>query len=161
IGRNYRFAAAGNALTAAVMGALGAYLSNSAIFIAAAVLCIPALIALHEIQPNEIDYVRARNAAKRDHTLDLQRFADFAKNRNLIVFAVSLVLFHLANASLLILIGENLGRSKLALSPLLMAGLIIVPQIVVAILAPWIGYWSELFGRRPLLLIGFAIEALR
>jgi MFS family permease len=42
-----------------------------------------------------------------------------------------------------------------------MAGLIIVPQIVVAILAPWIGYWSELFGRKPLLLIGFAVEAVR
>jgi MFS family permease len=42
-----------------------------------------------------------------------------------------------------------------------MAGLIIVPQIVVAILAPWIGYWSELFGRKPLLLVGFGIEVLR
>jgi MFS family permease len=40
IGRNYRFAGAGNAMTAAFMGALGAYLSNSAIFIAAAILCI-------------------------------------------------------------------------------------------------------------------------
>src|ERR1700730_10679112 len=41
IGRNYRFAGAGNAVTAALMGALGAYVSNNAIFIAAAVLCIP------------------------------------------------------------------------------------------------------------------------
>jgi len=45
--------------------------------------------------------------------------------------------------------------------PEYMAGLIIVPQIVVAILAPWIGYWSELLGRKPLLLIGFAVEAVR
>jgi hypothetical protein len=36
IGRNYRFAGAGNAATAAFMGVLGAYLSNNAIFIAAA-----------------------------------------------------------------------------------------------------------------------------
>jgi MFS family permease len=56
IGRNYRFAGAGNAATAAFMGALGAYLSNNAIFIAAALLCIPALIALSEIRANEIDY---------------------------------------------------------------------------------------------------------
>src|SRR5215472_12451663 len=41
IGRNYRFAGAGNVVTAALMGALGAYLSTGAIFIAAAVLCIP------------------------------------------------------------------------------------------------------------------------
>jgi MFS family permease len=42
-----------------------------------------------------------------------------------------------------------------------MAGLIIVPQIVVMILAPWIGYWSEFLGRKPLLLVGFAVEVLR
>jgi hypothetical protein len=47
-------------VTAAFMGALGAYLSNHAIFMAAAVLCIPALIALNEIRPKEIDYIRAR-----------------------------------------------------------------------------------------------------
>src|SRR5262245_22223035 len=59
------------------------------------------------------------------------------------------------------LVGQNLAHSKVANSPLFMAGLIVVPQIVVAILAPWIGYWSEFWGRKPLLLAGFAIEAAR
>jgi MFS family permease len=161
VGRNYRFAGAGNAMTAAFMGALGAYLSNSAIFIAAALLCIPALIALNEIRPNEIDYARARNATKRDHALDLQRLIDFTKNWRLVLFAGALVLFHLSNASLLPLVSENLAHSKIANSTLFMAGLIVVPQLVVAILAPWIGYWSELWGRKPLLLAGFAIETAR
>jgi MFS family permease len=161
VGRNFRFAAAGNALTAALMGALGAYLSNNAIFVTAAALCIPTLIALARIRPDEIDYARARNAAKRDHSLDLQRAVDLIRNRNLLIFAGGLVLFHFSNASLLPLIGENLGHSRLALSSLFMAGLIIVPQIIVALLAPWIGYWSELWGRKPLLLIGFAVEAVR
>jgi MFS family permease len=161
VGRNYRFAGAGNAMTAAFMGALGAYLSNSAIFIAAALLCIPALIALNEIRPNEIDYARARNATKRDHALDLQRLVDFTKNWRLVIFAGALVLFHLSNASLLPLVSENLAHSKIANSTLFMAGLIVVPQLVVAILAPWIGYWSELWGRKPLLLAGFAIETAR
>ena len=30
-----------------------------------------------------------------------------------------------------------------------------------AILAPWIGYWSELWGRKPLLLAGFAAQIAR
>jgi MFS family permease len=161
IGRNYRFAGAGNAMTAAFMGALGAYLSNSAIFIAAAILCIPALIALNEIRADEIDYARARNAAKRDHTLDLQKVVDFTKNWRLVLFAGALVLFHLSNASLLPLVSENLAHSKIENSTLFMAGLIVVPQVVVAILSPWIGYWSELWGRKPLLLAGFAIETVR
>ena len=161
IGRNYRFAGAGNAVTAALMGALGAYVSNNAIFVAAALLCIPALIALNEIRANEIDYVRARNAAKRDDTFDLQKLMDFTKNWRLVLFAGALVLFHLCNASVLPLVSENLAHSKVANSALFMGGLIVVPQVVVAILAPWIGYWSELWGRKPLLLAGFGIEAAR
>src|SRR6516225_9907724 len=45
-GRNNAFDAAGNALTAAAMGAAGQYISKAAIFFGAAALCIPALIAL-------------------------------------------------------------------------------------------------------------------
>ena len=161
VGRNLRFAAAGNALTAAIMGTLGAYLSISSIFIATTILCIPALIALGQIRANEIDYVRARNATKQDQTVNLQRLTDFIRNRNLLVFAGCMMLFHFSNASLLPLVSQNLAHSKATLSPLLLAGLIIVPQIVVAILGPWAGYWSELWGRKPLLLAGFATEIAR
>jgi predicted MFS family arabinose efflux permease len=42
-----------------------------------------------------------------------------------------------------------------------MSGLIVVPQIVVAILAPWVGFHSEKTGRRPQLLLGFALEPVR
>jgi MFS family permease len=160
-GRNYRYAAAGNVLTAAAMGVLGYYFSNRVIFIMAAILCIPALIAVFQIRPNEIDYAQARNAAKRDHTFDVQNILDLTKNRNLLVFSGVMVLFHFCNASLLPLVGQNLGHSKDSFGSLLMAGMIIVPQIVVAILAPWIGYWSDRIGRKPLLLAGLGVEALR
>jgi hypothetical protein len=161
VGRNYRFAAAGNAMTAAIMGALGTYVDTNAIFVAAAILCIPALIALARIRAEEIDYARARNAAKRDQSIDLQRITALARNRNLLLFAGCLVLFQFSNASMSPLVSQNLAQSKLAWSPLLVAGLIIGPQIIVASLAPWIGYWSELWGRKPLLLAGFTTEALR
>jgi MFS family permease len=59
------------------------------------------------------------------------------------------------------IIGENLALGGRALSSLYMSGLVIVPQIVVAGLAPWAGYHSEKHGRKPLLLIAFGIEALR
>jgi len=161
VGRNYRFGAAGNCVTAAAMGLLGAYVSPGSIFIATALLCIPALLALSRIKADEIDYVRARNATKRDHSFDLQRTLDLAKNRNLIVFAGCMVLFHFSNASVMPLVGQDLGRSDAASSSLFMAGMIIVPQVVFAFLAPWIGYWSEIVGRKPLLLAGFMTEAIR
>ena len=121
----------------------------------------PDLDCADQIRADEIDYVRARNATMQDQTVNLQRLVDLIKNRNLLVFAAGMVLFHFSNASLLPLVSQNLAHSKDTLGPLFMAGLIIVPQIGVAILAPWIGYWSELWGRKPLLLAGFAAQIAR
>ena len=60
-GRNYRFDALGNILTAGSMGLAGQYMAKTAIFLGAAALCIPAVIALNRIRDDEIDYARARN----------------------------------------------------------------------------------------------------
>ncbi len=159
-GRNYRYAAAGHAATAALLGLIGAYFAMSAIFVAAAALCIPALIALWFIRPEEIDYARARNAASGKKP-DPSHVLDLARNRKLVLFIAALVLFQLADASMLPLIGESLATGIARESTVWMAGLIIVPQIVVALFAPWVGYHSEKRGRKPLLLIGFAAEPVR
>jgi MFS family permease len=160
-GRNYRYAAGGHAATAALMGLVGAYFVMGAIFLAAAALCIPALIALAFIRPDEIDYARARNAAKGEHPHKASRIIDLAKNHKLVLFTAALVLFQLADASMLPLIGENLATTIPTESSLWVSGLIIIPQIVVALFAPWVGYHSEKRGRKPLLLIGFAVEPIR
>jgi hypothetical protein len=34
--------------------------------------------------------------------------------------------------------------------------LIVVPQLLVGLLAPWIGQWGQKHGRKPLLLVAFA-----
>jgi MFS family permease len=161
-GRNYGFAAAGNSLTAVAMGLLAAWLSAQAIFIGVAALCIPALIALAAIRPNEISYIRARNAKqKKKDGFDLKRLRDLAKSRNLLLFAACLMLFQFSNASMLPLISQNLGQNKDSMSPIWMGLMVAGPQIVVTFLAPWIGYWSEAFGRKPLLFAAFAIESIR
>jgi MFS family permease len=164
-GRNYRYSAAGHALTAALMGVAGAFFANSLIFAAAAALCIPALIALGFIRSNEIDYARARNAkSKRDdggQSVTTARVLELAKNRKLVLFMAAMLLFQLADASMLPMIGVDVARSLGPQAALWMSGLLAIPQVVVAILAPWVGFHSEKRGRRPLLLIGFALEPLR
>ncbi len=160
-GRNFGFAAAGTAVTAGVLGAVGSFVSTSAIFLAAAALCAPALFALSRIRADEIDHARARNAATGEQAPKLHRVIDLATNRRLLQFAVILILFQFANASLLPLVSETLGASKAVTGPILISGLIIGPQIVVAILAPWVGYLSELRGRKPVLLIGLGVEVVR
>jgi MFS family permease len=190
-GRNLRYAAVGHALTGALMGVAGAYIGKGAIFVAAAALCIPALIALGFIRGDEIDYARARNAknledksvkGRRVEHCDKEQtkikqssrkaaggkpavsatsiFA-LAKNPALVLFTGATLLFQLADASVLPMMGENLAATRGDHAALWMSGLVVVPQVVVAILAPWVGFHSEKRGRRPLLLAGFALEPLR
>jgi MFS family permease len=160
-GRNYRFDAAGNALTAGFMGLMGDYLRKSAIFLASAALCLPALFALSRIKPEEIDYARARNAGSGKQAKSFQRIFDLGKNPKLYIFAACVFLFQFADASMLPIIGENLAQSKADKPSLMMSGLIVAPQIVVSLLSPWVGYYSERFGRKPLLILGFALEIPR
>jgi MFS family permease len=159
-GRNYRYAAGGHAMTAVMMGLVGTFFSVSAMFVSAAALCFPALIAVGFIQPKEIDYDRARNATTNERTANVSRVIDLAKNHPLMLFAAAIVLFQLADASMLPLVGENLGTTP-GQGSISISILIIIPQIIVAMVAPWVGYHSEKKGRRPLLLLGFALEPLR
>ena len=92
---------------------------------------------------------------------DLSRFLDLAKNPPLLAFAACLMLLQLADASMLPIIGENLALGGGGFTSLYMSGLIVLPQVTVAALAPWAGYHSEKRGRKPLLLLAFGIEALR
>ena len=44
---------------------------------------------------------------------------------------------------------------------LVISAAIVVPQIVAAAIAPWVGRAAQRFGRRPVLLAGFAVLPLR
>ena len=160
VGRNHRFNAAGNVLTAGLMGVLGTYVAANMIFVVAAILAIPAMVALAAIDGGEIDYRRARNAGK-DDGVRPHRIGQLLKNHALLWFAACIALFQLADASMLPLVGEAVARGAGSHSSLFMSALVVTPQILVALLAPWVGYASELWGRKPLLTVGFAIEIVR
>lgn len=162
IGRNHLFDAAGNALTAAAMGALGSYIGNNTIFFAAAALTVPALVALSFVRGDEIDYDRARNAGKDQRGQPtLQGLSVLLKSRQLLWFTCGAILFQLADASMLALAVEKIGHAGSTRGSLMASALIVAPQLVVAILSPWVGYFSELWGRKPLLLVSFAVQVIR
>jgi MFS family permease len=83
------------------------------------------------------------------------------KDRRLLSFAICLFLFQVANASILPLMGERLVHTEGRWSTLVLSALIVGPQIVVALLAPWVGRTANSWGRRPLLLIGLAVVPIR
>jgi predicted MFS family arabinose efflux permease len=166
LGRNARYAAVGNGLAAAAMGACGYLLSARAVFIVTVLLLVPALIALRSISAAEIDPERARSAPPRQLPAYPPPKAGegagaLMRNRPLLIFAGCLLLFHLANAAMLPLMGSVVTMRSSQWATLIIAACIVVPQFVVAALAPWIGTRAQVWGRRPLLLIGFAALPIR
>jgi MFS family permease len=161
LGRNARFASVGNGLAAAAMGACGYLLSARAVFVVTVLLLGPALLALRAIVPAEIDPERAHGAVPRPRAKPPRKFADLMRSRPLLIFAGCLLLFHLANAAMLPLMGSVVTMHSARWATVLIAACIVVPQLVVAALSPWIGRRAQIWGRRPLLLIGFAALPIR
>jgi MFS family permease len=161
LGRNQRFAAIGGFTATGLMGVLGYFFSNQMIFLAAAALAMATLFALSQIRANDIHFARACGAPAGDHHERPTRTSRGAvcSSYSLLIFASCIALFQIANASLLPLIGEELGQDRR--SPLIVSALIVVPQVVVAVLAPWVGRRANSWGRRPLLIIGFSALPIR
>src|SRR5690242_13129906 len=162
LGRNQRFASVGSLAAAAVLGVAGHLLSNQAIFLISAALWVPLLGALIRIRPTDIHFGRSCGAPDH-HAKDPPRVGRTAllKDRRLVTFAACLFLFQLANASLLPQIGQSLVRAQGHSSSLIMSALIVGPQIIVALLAPWAGRTAASWGRRPLLIVGLAAVPIR
>ena len=162
LGRNARFASIGNGLAAALMGACGRLLSNRAVFFLAAALAIPALVALRRIKPSEIDPVRARGGTPERHPRTFKaRLHGIVDNKPLMIFGACLVLFHLANGAMLPLMASVVTMRSREWATILIAACIVAPQLLVAVLSPWVGRQAEKWGRWPLLLAGFVALAIR
>jgi predicted MFS family arabinose efflux permease len=162
LGRNARFASIGNGLAAAAMGACGYFLSARAVFFVTALLLAPALVALRSMSANEIDAERAHGgAAGRRDNRPPTKFSDLLRQRPLLILAGCVMLFHLANSAMLPLMGSVVTMRSSQWATVLIAACIVVPQLVVAALSPWVGRQAEQWGRRPLLLIGFAALPIR
>ncbi len=163
LGRNQRFASTGGVVAAGLMGLIAYFLSYRAIFFVAATLVLPLLAALGRIQPSDIHFGRA--SCLPDHqgpsAPPRARLRSLWKTRDLLIFAGCVFLFQMANASMLPLAGEAFAYSKEALSLLIVSALMMVPQVIVAIMAPWAGRRANIWGRRPLLLVGFAALPIR
>ena len=162
LGQNQRFAAAGGVAVTLTMAVVAYSDSPWAMFVPVG-LAVPLLVALNRIKANEIDFGRASGADEThaDRPKRAGRLAALLKNRPLLIFAACVVFFQLANASMLPLVNGMLASEGKRQAAPLVAALIIVPQIIVGLLAPWVGQQAEKHGRKLLLLVGFAALPIR
>lgn len=156
LGRNSRYAAIGSAVAAAAMGVCGTYVSEAAVFYLTAALMVPALLVLGAIDPPAQGPVAAPEDGGTVSGA-LRLLAD----RRLQGFALAVALFHLANAAQLPLIASEATAKTGSYASLVVAACIVLPQVLVAWLAPAVGRWAQRIGRRPVLAVTFLAVPLR
>ena len=159
LGRNARYAAIGNGMGAALMGACGQYVSERAVFYLTAALTLPALFALLPLRKSAVAGTELRPAPRKTGESRVRGLRVLADKR-LLIFCVCGMLFTFANAPTLMLISGTL-TAKGSNPSLLIAACIVLPQIIVALASPTVGQFSERYGRRIVLTIGFAMLPLR
>jgi MFS family permease len=163
LGRNARFAAIGNGVGAALMGACGYYISERAVFYLTAVLTFPAVGALIPLAgvadraPPSLPQPRKPDRAK----LRLRQMVRTLADRRLLVFATCATLFTFANAAMLPLASGAITKRAGSEASLLIAACIVIPQVVVALISPSVGRMAEVRGRKIVLLLGFTILPIR
>jgi MFS family permease len=171
IGRNARFASIGAGVSAAAMGACGYWLSDRSILFLTAILVIPALFALARVRTRNTELINAELINAELMEPAAQRAGDtpiagvsarqLFRNRQLLIFAACIALFQLANAAMLPLMGGILTMHANSWAAVIVAACVVVPQLVVVGMAPWVGRHAQSFGHRPLMLLCFGALIVR
>ena len=163
MGRNAAFDHAGNVAIAVAAGAVGYAFSQRAVFLLVPVFSVLAAIAVLSIPADAIDNDRARDLPEPDGaaTVTAAGYSILFKSRPLVIFGVCALLFHLANAALLPLVGQKLATAHPKEATAMMSACIVAAQLVMLPIALLVGHTADRWGRKPLFLAGFAILPLR
>ena len=164
MGRNSAFDHAGNVAIAAVAGTIGWMFSQRAVFLLVPVFAVLASAAALSIPAAAIDQRRARGArevAEGERANDVASISVLLECRPLVIFGCCALLFHLANAPLLPLVGQKLAFVHEEWATAMMSSCIIAAQLVMLPIALLVGRTADTWGRKPLLLLGFGILPIR
>jgi MFS family permease len=165
MGRNSAFDHAGNVTIAVVAGAVGYIFSQRAVFLLAPVFAVLAVFAVLSIPAEAIDYNRARDLEPEPRAAESQTgvagYGILFKSRPLVIFGLCVMLFHLANAALLPLVGQKLAAAYPKEATAMMSVCIVAAQAVMLPIALLVGRTADSWGRKPLFLAGFAILPIR
>ena len=164
IGRNEAFNHAGNAVSAALAGALAWKFGPVVVFWLMGALTVASIFAALRIRNGDID-----NAVARGLDCDADDGCDepggwtvLVENRPLLLFAAIAFLFHLANAAMLTsvsqLLAKTVGKDS---ATSLTAACIVAAQLVMVPVAVAVGRTVDTWGRKPLFLIAFGVLAAR
>ncbi|AMJ64848.1 MFS transporter [Hymenobacter sp. PAMC 26628] len=185
-GTNQAFNAAGNMFAALALGAVGYYFNLRWMFYLVGALCVGAVLCVARIKNDDIDFDLARGADQDDAGEDVKKdeskgatgapsggvwdgikellagFRDLLTQKPVLVFLVSAVIFHFANAAMVPLVTQLLARGVGAKQAVLYtSGYMVASQLVFMVVAAASGRLAGKLGRKPLFLFAFGALAAR
>jgi MFS family permease len=163
MGRMQAFNHAGNVTAAAFAGIVGTLIAPAAVFWLVAGFAALTIVATLAVDPGAIDHDLARGF-RHGESEDGEQPSGLAvlfESRPLLVFAASIMLFHLANAAMLPLLGQELALHDRAEGAFFMSALIVVAQAVMVPMSILVGRRADRWGRKPLFLAGFLALPVR
>jgi MFS family permease len=162
-GRNEAFNHAGNAFAAAVAGGSAYFFGSVAVFFLLAAMALANLVSVLTIPAGAIDHEVARGLPDGDskHHEQPSGFRVLLSSRPLLIFTACVVLFHLANAAMLPLVGQKLALQNLNQGTAAMSLCILAAQLVMVPMAILVGRKADSWGRKRLFLAGFVILPIR
>jgi MFS family permease len=167
IGRNESFNHAGNAFAAMAAGASAFLWGPTVVFYLLAAMALASLVSVLTIPPNAIDDDLARGlddtapAGPGPAAHQPSGFQVLVTCKPLLIFAICAVLFHLANAAMLPVVGQKLALQDKNLGTSLMSACIVAAQVVMVPMAMLVGAKADRWGRKPLFLAGFLVLPIR
>jgi MFS family permease len=169
VGRNESFNHAGNAVAAVMAGATAYIWGPTVVFYLFAAMAAASMLSILVVPGREIDNDLARGLHDRPDDGHHRADGDDAPSglrvllgcRSLLIFAVAVTLFHLANAAMLPLVGQKLALQDKNLGTTFMSACIVAAQVVMVPMAMLVGARADRWGRKPLFLAGFLVLPLR
>jgi MFS family permease len=144
-GRNQSFNHVGNAAAAAAAGIAAWHWGPAVVFYLLAAMAALTLASVLAIPPRAIDHDLARGLHDRADAADARDddspsgLAVLVTCRPLLIFAICVLLFHLANAAMLPLVGQKLALADKNLGTTLMSACIVAAQVVMVPMALLVG----------------------
>jgi MFS family permease len=169
IGRNESFNHAGNAFAATTAGVTAYFFGPTVVFYLLAAMSLASLVSVLAIPGREIDHDLARGLHDEPEGRGAAAADDDKPSglgvlltcRPLLIFAIAVALFHLANAAMLPLVGQKLALQDKNLGTSLMSACIVAAQMVMVPMAMLVGARADRWGRKPLFLAALLILPLR
>lgn len=164
IGRNETFNHAGNAVAAGLAGLSAYWFGPTVVFYLLGAMAIASLVSILAIPARAIDDDLARGLDDVDADEQPERASALSvllTCRPLLVFAICVLLFHLANAAMLPLVGQKLALQDKNMGTSLMSACIVAAQLVMVPFATLVGAKADRWGHKRFFLAALLILPLR